>query len=146
VWSAHGGKVRGTVAACVVVAGIALTHPWRWFLPFEDFVNPPEDLPFAIPVLLLISLWWLSPFLAVAAAIGDAMSSAPALAVSLAVAVAGTLLVPVWTESAIEDDPSSTAVLVHFYDPLPVVLGVGAVLLADYAARRLARRLARQRR
>jgi hypothetical protein len=105
-------------------------NEWGWPL-FSVDVWYVFSLPFCV--------WLVSPFVAVAAAIADDSSSGLAVTIAFGVAVAGSLLVPRWTEASIENDPSSTAVLIHIWDPFPVLLAVGAVVGLDFAVRRLAR-------
>ncbi len=117
---------RNGAAVTVLVVGLAIQ--WRWIgAIFSDWW-----FVFGLPWLV----WLIFPFVAVAAAIADGRATLSADALGLGLAVAGTLLVPIWVERSIEDDPSSTAPLIHLWDPLPTTLAVGAVFGFDYLLRR----------
>ena len=85
----------------------------------------------AVLAIVILTVWLLAPFIPVAAALADGEANRAAIAFSFVVATAGTALMPTLTDEAIKNNPSSTAVLVHLYDPVPVVLAVGGVFLLD---------------
>jgi hypothetical protein len=124
----HGNVTRLRIIAIVVVlaAGLVTITPWRW---------SPGSVGDSVFVVL-VCLWWSLPFIAVAAAIADGNSTWMSTVAALAVGIGGTIEVPRWVQSSIEDDPSSTAVLIHVYDPLLVALAVGVIFGIDFMIRR----------
>lgn len=118
----------------LVTGFIVSQRSWGW-IGFQFFGDP-----FTFLAILLLSGWLMAAFVPVALAIADGGFTRIGTAFAFVVAVAGTFLVPILTSASIENDPSSTAVLIHLYDPLPVILAVGLVFGLDYLSRQFANR------
>jgi hypothetical protein len=86
------------------------------------------DVVFVPLDLILSTLWATFPFILVSIAILEAHIGARTAVIATVVATAALLIVPRAVERSIEDDPSSTASLLHIYDPVLMALPVGAVI------------------
>jgi hypothetical protein len=94
-------------------------------------------LVFAPFALLIVTLWATFPFIAVSLAVLDGVVGWVTVATATVTATVALILVPRAVQRSIEGDSSSTAGLAHIYDPLLMVLPVGAVLgIGWYAGRR----------
>jgi len=83
----------------------------------------------------LIAIWIGMPFLPIIFAAKGTVSNRTFL-VAFGVAVVSTLVIHRLTSAWVEDDPSSTAALVHLHDPTLGFLATSAVLAAAWVVKR----------
>jgi uncharacterized protein (TIGR03382 family) len=108
-----------------------------WLLGIATAVasyGTPDDLD---PVgLAFVAIWATLHFILVSIAVLEKTAGAFAVALATFVAIVALVLIPRAVDASIADDESSTAALIHIWDPVLMALPVGAVLAASWLLRR----------
>jgi len=113
-------------AAVLVPAVIAVSIVG--YFEYELF----DDLASAIFLVAIFTI----PFVPIALALLEGAIGPIAALVAFATGAASLVVVPWLVEKSVENDPSSTAGLVHLWDPVLMTGAVGLVILVAWLLRR----------